>query len=74
MRTISQHGHIKDASVKRNALATSAHDFFDNVPCMNHPLANEPLFDPRLSCIDGVTIHDSEYMLHLDHYYLPGER
>lgn len=40
------------------SLATGPWDHTINVPFLNHTLAEEPLFDTRLSCIDEVFIRD----------------
>jgi hypothetical protein len=55
-------------------IATGPHDRIINMPLLNHPLANESLFDPPLSCIDQIDIRDFGDQVDRDIYYPEGER
>jgi hypothetical protein len=55
-------------------IATGPHDRVIKMPLLSHPLANESLFDPPLSCIDQIYIRDFGDQADRDIYYPEEER
>jgi hypothetical protein len=61
-------------AVEDMEIATGPHDRIINMPFLSHPLANESLFDPPLSCIDQIAIRDFGDQADRDIYYPEEER
>jgi hypothetical protein len=55
-------------------IATGPYDQSTNMPFVSHPLANESLFDPPLSCINQIDIRDFGDQVDRDIYYSEEER
>jgi hypothetical protein len=55
-------------------IATGLYNQTVNMRFLDHPLADKPLFDPPLSCIDGVHIRDFTDKEDRDIYYPKEER
>jgi hypothetical protein len=61
-------------SAEHIEIATGPLDQIINLPFLGHPLANESLFNPPLSCIDEITIRDFADKEDQDIYYPKEER
>lgn len=55
-------------------IATGSYDQTVNMPLLGHPLADEPLFDPPLSCIEQVNVRDLTDKVDRDIYYPKEQR